>query len=338
MDSNELKSIEEKIENDEYKLLKPLLEYIKMILMNKIYPLETIRELLDVTEKIKTNSEGNPSKYVEEMLLGFKQEKWNAENVNQASGDLYNNSVIFHFLENALPNLEEIQPVPSIPLPVMLFVMTRKEAEELSSGTAFNGYSKEFFKEFNDFKTILKDKYTDNWIEQYHKQREAWQPFLDSSNNIDQLLRDILENVDNLSRSVEPKFVPITINDNGNHRKGLNYLRIHPCVVIIDAISMRHPKIQREFRKSLLDVFNNTIVATIDPTKDKSNILKQRMIHFIELYQDLECSKRRHWDYDNKCGVISDNSDLGSLLVNPLKDLLKNEDNSQSSNFSGNLY
>ncbi len=339
MDSNNLieKEIEQLIKNDEYKLLKPLLEYIKLMFINNYSSIDTTRGLLDVTKQIKTDSTGNPYGFVKDIVFGYKQPQWNVETVNQTSGDFY--YLTFQVLEKVLPDLEQIQTVPSISLPVMLFVMTRKEAEELSSEQVFKGYSQEFLAEFNNFKTILAERYTANWINQYHEVRQAWQPFLNSSENIEGLLKQKLEKVKNLPRMIEPEFVnPITINNNGNYRNDLKRLRNNVCLVIIDAISMRHPIIQKEFRKSLLDVFDNTIVATFDPTKDESNILQQRMIHFIEYYQDLECSKRRHWDDDGKCNVIYQSPDLGGLLIDRLEYLLKNEDNSQSSNFLDNLY
>jgi hypothetical protein len=234
----------------------------------------------------------------------YVQPEWDVHDVYQANGH------IFKFVFNKFN--EDIAPEKSgILIPIVLLVMNHEEAQALNSGTAFQDHHNELHDDFQQLKILLVEHKID-WLNRYKTLPEKWQPFLSDENSlsINQIMTEALSLVDDCTQPLIPYFIDIrTLNNSENRAKkykfGLRKLR-EGCIVIMDIISMRHPQIQREFRKSLLDAFPNTLVAAIYPIQPSIlNKLSQTII-LIEQYTDLEFYKRHKKDRDRKCDQINE--------------------------------
>jgi hypothetical protein len=320
------------VNNGEYKLLQPLLEGLQSLVAAKYPTPEIVRGLLDVVKQIQveTSQGGNPRELAKQIALGFIQPQWNVQgSVNQANRDLFNQFVIQFFSSN-LSELERSQPSPSLLLPIVLIVMNASEAKSLASGDAFHGYPEELCQDFKKLRVLLEERNSINWVERYHNIPQSWQPFRDTAENIEQIIKRTLGMVEGYQNLVSPVFVDIRMLNATDNRRALRELRSYGCVVIMDVISMHHPVIQREFRQSLLDAFPNTMVARVAPISDALQVV-QRMISFIERHIDLECHKRFKLDFDELCDEVSDSTRFGRWLKNHVNNLLPDDAKSQVS-------
>ena len=84
---------------------------------------------------------------------------------------------------------------------------------------------------------------------------------------------------------------------------------------------MRHPMIQREFRRSLLDAFRNALIAKVASTSDALEVVQQMVIAF-EQSIDSEFYKRLNLDWGGRCEEVSDGTRLGRWLKNQVPSLL----------------
>jgi hypothetical protein len=204
--------------------------------------------------------------------------------------------------------------------------MNDVEAEELDKGKAFEDYTDQVYvEEFKQLQTLLKSE----WKERYRATPEQWQPFANNEQTIADLISRALERIDGYSNRVIPRFVDIqAINDEG-HRYELKELRERGCVIIEDVISIRHPAIQRAYRRSLLDAFSSTIIVRVAPTSDALSVI-QKLITFSEQYSDLEFYKRLNVDWDGKCNQVSGVAELGRWLKDQAPKLLPEDEKSKA--------
>ncbi|KHD08558.1 hypothetical protein PN36_19315 [Candidatus Thiomargarita nelsonii] len=271
------------------------------------YSLEIFKAFINIFQYMSADIQTGQSinTLLEQAISGtYVQPGWDVHAVYQANGD------IFNFIFNQFR--EDIAPKESgILIPVILLVMNNKEAEALDSGVAFQNHHNELHDDFQQLKTLLVE-HKINWLNRYKALPEEWQPFLSDENtmSIKQIMKEALSLVEGCTRPLIPHFIDIrTLNNSENRPKkykfGLRKLR-DGCIVIMDIISMRHPQIQREFRKSLLDAFPNTLVAAIYPIPPSHlGKLSQTMI-LIEQYTELEFYKRHKTDRDLKCDEINE--------------------------------
>lgn len=324
------KELSQLINNEEYKLVRPLLENIQYIVNAKCYQPEIVKVLLDVVKhlQIDIRKGGNPYELARKISSGFIQPEWNVQgNIYQAEQNSIH-QIVIQFFSNNLNELEKIKP-KSISIPIVLLVMNVLEAEELASGAIFKDYPDQVHADFEQFQEFLRVRNIVNWVQRYQGSSQEWQPFANSTENIEQMLRRILSIIEGYQNSIEPVFLDIHMLNNNRH--ALKELRTDGCVVIMDVISMRHPNIQRAFRRSLLDAFPKTMVARIAPIYDALN-LKQQMINVIEYYVDLESHKRFKFDLDELCDdEICDPTRFNRWFKNQVKILLPSDAKLQTS-------
>lgn len=299
----------------------PLIAQIKHMASARPYPPDIFRAFIELIRQMgKDVKQGKPVQIVLEEAASrkgdYNQPSWDVDNVYQAHGH------IFQFILNK--SLEEIQPVPAdpkLPIPIVLSVMTVKEAQEMISGTAFQEYPKELREDFNLLQQLLGTHGMTNWVQNYKQVPASWQPFTGSSVSIEQLINQVLLRIEGFQKLIVPDFIDIrTLNEEQN-RETLLKLRNKGCVVILDVLSMQHPMIQHQFRCSLLDVFPTCIVARVAPVIDILHF-EQRIIAIIEQHIEMEFFKRVHMDWDDKCQEISTPTDFARWLKNQLPKLI----------------
>jgi TIR domain len=187
--------------------------------------------------------------------------------------------------------------LPGISVPVVPFVMTRAEAQSLVEGTAFDGYPAELRQEFETFRGGLPE----GWQTRYQDNREGMIAFGESQ-SIGQRLRTALRLVrrDECKEPLLANFEdPLTLE-----RDRLWTLRSTVCVVVVDAISTRHPAIQRRFRRSYLDSSPTTLVVRVSPNGNTRRAAPT-MNALVEEWFTSEFQSRLEND-DRRCAEVSD--------------------------------
>ncbi len=148
--------------------------------------------------------------------------------------------------------------LPGIQVPVVLFVMNQAEAQALAGGSAFDGVPQDLRDEFLSYSQGLPL----GWVDRYASQPEDMAVFGDDATIRDRV-RAVLAQVDDCPEPLLANFLdPRTLD-----RRSLTALRSRGCVVVVDAISTRHPKIQRLYRDSFLDSSEKSLVVRVEPTR-----------------------------------------------------------------------
>ena len=125
-----------------------------------------------------------------------------------------------------------------------------------------------------------------------------------------------------------PKFVDInTLNQNWRE---LVLVREQGCIVIEDAVSMRYPPIQREFRRSLLDAFNRIIIIRIVPQAGALDWIEQPMLSWLQKFGDLEFYRRRV-DGDDRCREVFTSVDFRGWFNQHVPSLIPKEEKMKNS-------
>jgi len=250
---------------------------------------------------------------VRQVEADYNQSNWTVENVTNAQ-NIYN--FVFESVRKAVE-----EPKQNIQIPVVLPVMTQKEAAELDSGKITVTMPATYVADFQKFKALLKP----GWLKNYGTSPEQWKPFDTLKHNIGQLMGEMLDKVQQ-NKGYQKPLVPhfLSMNNLNKNRAVLNYVRINGCFVVNDVISMWHPEIQRIYRTTLLDAFPSTIVLRIAPLNQSNLALNfaQPLISFLEQFQDLEFFKRMTSDYDLKCADMSASHELGRHVMNFTPDLI----------------
>ena len=208
-------------------------------------------------------------------------------------------------------------------IPIVLLVMNQTEAKELNSEEAFCDYHHGLCDNFHHLKDKLTQNGITNWVEHYQATPEQWQPFnqTDFNKNIKQLIEETFTEVQ-YQQKIVPKFIDIRkLNqDNKENFKLLKDLRNQGCIVIMDAISMQHPEIQRLFRSTALDAFLNTLVVMVAPVYSVFDIVK-KIEGVIEQRIDIDFYRRLELN-DSKCFKAGDKTGLQNWLIDKVPSLL----------------
>jgi hypothetical protein len=227
-------------------------------------------------------------------------------------------------------------------IPIVLVVMNAREAKELASGTCFQGYPEGVLDDFRQLQILVESTMPD-WVDHYQEEAKDWRPFKENQEGltIEQLLTRAFNMIDEYKKPVIPSCLDIhAVNEpdskSNNRRIRLWTLRKGGCVVIMDVVSMRHPVIQREFRRSLLDAFSNVLVVRIAPTSDALSLIQQ-MITLAEKHSDLEFYKRSRVEYDALCTEVVDSYNLLSWLKDHVTRLLP-EKEKKPTGILGNMW
>jgi hypothetical protein len=220
----------------------------------------------------------------------------------QYSGNVFSFSRA-HLLTQAFQEIKT--ELDTIIVPVVMLVMTRAEALQLTSKQIFTNYqnSETYFDEFNKLQATLEQEEITGLLDRYGDRPEQWQPFTDSQETIGSLIQQALDKVTGFKKPLRPEFievVPMTAEaTEQSKRSDLRLLREEGCLVVMDVVSLRHPAIQQAYRRSLLDVFRHILVITLAPSsKAFAEHISQEMISFADRFSSMEFWKRLNWDSD----------------------------------------
>ncbi|HEY0545497.1 MAG TPA: hypothetical protein VGC91_08990 [Pyrinomonadaceae bacterium] len=314
------------LSNDrEYQQYQPLLDSLQQLVDAKYASPEIIKGVLEVVKSIQAH--GTPAQEIAKQVEGgFVQPSWTVEgNVNQANHDFINQTFLT-IVHNNLKDLKKDEVNLNIKVPIVLLVMTMMEAEELVTLQAFDGLNEQIYTDqFSRYQRALEENQFVNWIQRYGNRPQDWQPFSKDSTTISEVITQALGTIEDYDHPLVPDFIDIRSLNEDNSRRNLRHLRQSGCVTIIDSISIRHPIIQRAYRRTQLDVFPNTLLVKLNPFSDPTE-LEEQMIRFSERYVDLEFFKRYRVDMDAKCDEVEDDLHFRRWLLDQAPKLLPDDE------------
>lgn len=313
-------------DNPGYKQYKPLLDNLQHMADARYPSPEIVKGVLDVVKRMQ--AQGTPAQeIVRKVEGGFVQPDWTVEgDVNQANRDLIKQTFITIVNNNIKELKEDEEENLNIPVPIVLLVMTKDEAQKLFNLEAFNEFTEQIYTEqFSRYHKTLQEKKLDNLTDRYGDSPEQWHPFRDDPITIRELITQALEKIEGYKYPLVPNFIDVRTLNEDSARRSLRNLRQNGCVVIIDSISIRHPDIQRAYRRTLLDAFPNTLLVKLNPFSDPSE-LEEQMVKFSERYLDLEFFKRFRVDLDSKCDEVEKNLDFQRWLLEQAPKILPEEE------------
>jgi hypothetical protein len=303
--------------------LGPLLERVEQVHDAGRVTGETAQIVIEALDQVVSRLErGEDLKDVEHDLrtggaTGFLQERFNVETLNQAKTLL---QVSFHQAASEVAP----QPEPDIAVPIVLLVMTSDEAAALASGEAHRGMPGPVRTEFRRFRRMLDGADVTDWVSRYHEKAEDWQPFGPGEPTIKVLVEQALEVVrEDAERPLVPDFVDLqqALDD----RERLRELRHQGCVIVVDAVSLRHPDFQVMLQKSHLDAYQRNAVVTIAPMAGAFDAAKNLLLVLRLTLAELEIEKRRSdpWEDYHVCHRTAERNDLQRWLQDRAKRLAR---------------
>jgi hypothetical protein len=313
--------IRQLLEEEELSDFHPLFEKLQQWSSTEIYSPDFFEFLLRFIKQIKADAQQGRSieNVIEEVRKGkYIQPEWDVNNVYQTQGHVI--QFIFSNFHNPAPK----QQKQSTKVPVVLLVMNTTEAQELASGDIFKDYSDELGNNFSILKRNLDFNPNTMWMSRYHDTRELWQPF-NGNQSIQELIIRSLKSVQKSYEGVSfnPSFKDIqTVNKD---RCLLQELRNDVCIVIIDVISLCHPKLFRAFQQSLLDAYQNTFVLVVAPTQPIFPLMRQMTMSIQLDLADMEFAKRRvdHDEEFSACKETCDENECQQWLRDRLEKTVK---------------
>lgn len=327
--------LERLMDDENYKLLRPILDGILPIVNSPAYAPQVADGVLENVKSVQAEIAKGADAY--DLMKRVAAAEFNQPNMNvegdlfQAGRDVINkperdyiNNVTVQIVNNKFDEFKREMPNPSIEIDFVLLVMTTEEAEQLTSGDAFKDYADQIYTdEFKLLQDMLAERNITDWIKGYGVTPQDWKPFYGNTKSIADLITESLRDIEGIKKPLVPKFIDIRTLNEGTKaaRRSLRDLRHKGCVVVMDVISIRHPVIQRAYRGSLLDAFPNVMIVRMAPTGDALKIVQQ-MIRFSEQLIDLEFYKRFTVDLDAKIDQVSDSLELTRWLVGQTPQLL----------------
>ncbi len=309
------------IDDAEYKSVRPMLQHLQSIALTEQTSPDVTEGLLRAVKGIQQDSEqpGESARAIANRAAGgFVQPDWKVDDVVNVNGDF--KKIYVQFFDYNAKKIEEV--LQTIEIDIVPVVMTAAEAQDLITGNIFNDYVDPVYQqEFNGLLELLEERKIVDWLKRYGKKPEDWTPFKDTDATLDKLITDTLASMQGYDKPLVPAYTDIrTLNDE-TRRRDLKMMRQRGCVVILDTISVRHPSLQRAYRRSLLDAFPETLIVRVAPVNDALGAVQQ-MIRFPETFVHSEFYQRFRFDRDDKCDEIWESFRFERWLSNQIEKIV----------------
>ena len=312
-----------------YQTLRPIVEAFQSVL--NIGQVEIARAGLQVVRAFQqSHGAAAPSKSaLERAAVGILNEgPMTADTIVNVGGDATFKDAVFKI---ALQGIKEMPGEPSVEVAFVLLALTKQQADELALQRVFDDQPvlRQNFIALSDY---LEKVGAGKWPDNYGASPEHWRPRGERS--IAELIGATLDelNESGVFKKLVPKFYDMQVLADGTRasRNLVRHLRRNGCLVIADAISLRHPALLRAYQRCLFDVFPNTSVLTLTPGADALGLM-QGMVYALQLnLQDSEFKLRFDDLVENRaCQVESQLDDVPHWLVGQVKriyDVARGED------------
>jgi hypothetical protein len=291
----------------DYRTLKPVVEGFVSVLNvagNDPFKLAVASEGLRVIKALRQQFSGSvPSKAaIENATAGLL-------NLGSIEADkIYNvaGGAVFNIV---MDNIKQMPTEPSVEVAFILLAMTKAQADQLVSLQAFQQQPDILKQNFDSLSAFLADIGEGSWPNHYGTSPEDWRPR--GGDSIAQLVGSHLDalNVTKEFKKLSPKFYSIEALRDVTATTLLRQLRRDGCLMIVDAISLRHPRLLHAYQRSLLDAFPNTSVLTVTPDAKALNLMRG-MVHALQL-------NLHESEFQRRCDDILEDSCEVSFQLNP---------------------
>lgn len=179
-----------------------------------------------------------------------------------------------------------------IEIPFVIVAMTQDEANQLREMTLNQlGAGNDELKKFQDLTQMIKEHGIQDFINYYSEIREGWKPYICQESTIQAVIITMVEEI-NCYRSeianlplVQPKFLSHECLglDDSKRVSAWNELRQMGCVLIVDSISLFHPKVQEKLLKAEITSNENVailVLSPINPYAIQANQLLEQTISY----------------------------------------------------------
>jgi hypothetical protein len=279
---------------------RPLIEMLQLALKPQFpdYPVNAFHVFIGLLQQISAGMRsgwgvGYTIKRVKVGTLTVEHAGFGAEEIEQARaafGDI---------LGKVERKIRDAAAEPEHLVPIVLLAMTRTQAQELDAETAFSDLPDALRNDFRDLRALLLQEGVAEWLERYGDTPLDWRPFGGARDvTIEALIHKTLEDFNNENKEqgqppLSPELVDIVSLGAQEKRRDLHNLRECGCIVVIDAVSMRHPALQRAFHHAMLDAYDQTSFVTLAPHAAALEAARELSIVLQLRHEDLELSKRR---------------------------------------------
>jgi hypothetical protein len=268
-------------EDARYKPLRPLMDRAEALLRTR-ESYGAVELLLDVIRTFHEREKQGPV-----GIDGIRDIAEIATQNFQARGHIFhaaNGPIVLDLIQQAAPEMR--LPEPAVEVAVALLVMTQKEAKALAAGEVFDDQVGVLKENFASLAEHLKKNGLESWTDHYGATPEEWRP-RGGQKTIAQHVTNALGRLNDekeFEKSFLPKFYDVRAVDSttSRGRSLLRTLRTKGCIVMVDAISLRHPALLRAYQRSLLDVFPTTSVVTLTPDGNAFELMKS-MVHALQM-------------------------------------------------------
>jgi hypothetical protein len=205
-------------------------------------------------------------------------------------------------------------------IPFLIAAMTNSEAIALFDETAFNdpNSTRSQLISFQKFQAELARQGLQDLQACYVSNvREEWRPSYCVDGSMQKVINDILANLNKKRSLNQPMFTPEFIADSffsDNHlerSKSIHSLRDFGGVLVIDAISMFHPRLSTRIIKSSIDAYDHIAVVVVSPIDVTTQPVLENLNKYIEdnFNENMgQAYTRFHTELDHLCEI-----DLGNL-------------------------
>ena len=252
------------------------------------YSIQEMCDLIAMLEAVSERAERgeDPQRVLadtEGLAQRFEQQGWSPNNVYNAR-----QIVLQGTAPGDIPAAEE----EALAVPVVLAAMTACDLQELLSGDAFRSLPDTLAEHFEQLRTLLSEEGLDDWTNRYGEAAVEWKPFGADGPTVAALVRDTFVKVNDhegYTPAIVPEFHDISAIQ--GDRAQLRRLR-SGCLVIMDNLSMRHPKLQGWFHRSMLDAYPTTAMLSIAPIQRALEASRELSVFVHMRLDELEFSRR----------------------------------------------
>lgn len=303
-----VQEFEEIERNPDYKPFRSILEHTRSIIgvanaHRRQRDMDGARGLFNFVQVLKSKYEAGEdvTPILDNTAAGNIQPDWLVKgDVKQANRDFIDNSKQY-VMQIVLANSSELNfaaQSPRILVPIVPVVMTQAQADELIQKTIFKSEPQVLENGFDELYQFLQGEASD-WIHRYGARPQDWKPFGSGPADLtlEQLIINALTGLEEEFKDVDcpltASFSDVIALSQGEGRSKLRRIRESGCIVILDVISIRHPKLQRAFQQTLLDAYPRTSVVSIAPS-EKSYKLATSLAVLVQLkVEEMEFQRRR---------------------------------------------
>lgn len=216
----------------------------------------------------------------------------------------------FGELEKYFSENDQLEPIE---IPFVILAMTSDEAEDLIKGNLIDKDKKDEY--LNFIKSLKNDHDIDivNLLSHYKDSRDQWIPHMyPESQTIQDIVKDILNQVHNQIRKntrdgkrfpsstlIRPVFYSSDFCAT-EHNDKMEELEKENCVLIVDSISLFHPRLKKILKNSHLSGNDYAAILVLSPIKAKHHQVN-RLIEDVLKSDVPRIFKRFHHSWDKWC-------------------------------------